>query len=61
MSKVTATYSTLEEARQAVGNSHATIVCTCGEVLENCRCWSADKLTVAVESGCEVCKEAMSA
>jgi hypothetical protein len=54
MNEVTQTFDTLEAAMAATG--HATIVCTCGEQITTCRCWSKDKPVIAVTNGCDECK-----
>lgn len=51
------TYDTLQQAADAVSAGHACIICTCGTTLQNCRCISPDKTTVAVKNGCDKCKE----
>jgi len=48
-----ATFNTVDAAKAS--GDHMTIKCTCGVVLDNCRCWSPDKVVNFVQNGCSEC------
>jgi hypothetical protein len=37
--------------------SHFIKVCSCGQVITQCRCMSKDKTRIVVENGCAACKK----
>ena len=39
-----------------VSNSHFITLCSCGQVIAQCRCPSGDKRETVIERGCEQCK-----
>ncbi len=49
-----AIFATIDDAKAS--GDHMTIKCTCGVILDNCRCWSPDKVTNLVQDGCSVCQ-----
>lgn len=36
---------------------HRKEVCSCGAVIDQCRCFDVRKPTIVVENGCQVCQE----